>query len=285
MTKSLNFALYAPNFGDIFGDPNNVVQLAQAAEEASWDGFFLWDHISLYKRGENTPMVDPWTTLAAIASVTKKIKIGTTITPLSRRRPWKIAREIVTIDHLSKGRFILSVGLGFPPSSEFTSFGEESDPKIRAEMLDESLEILTGLWSGEVFKFKGKHYSIKEVKFLPKPFQSKIPIWVGGTWPNKKPFIRASKWAGVIPLKVGFKDFLTIDDISAIQKLVNKNRSSDTPFDVAYIGFSPGKAPEKNKETIKSFNQTGVNWWLESIGWRGSFQETKDLISQGPPQL
>jgi alkanesulfonate monooxygenase SsuD/methylene tetrahydromethanopterin reductase-like flavin-dependent oxidoreductase (luciferase family) len=285
MSNSLNFALYAPNFGKIFGDPNKVVQLAQTAEEAGWDGFFLWDHISLYKRGDKNPMVDPWTTLAAIATVTKKIKIGTTITPLSRRRPWKIAREIVTIDHLSKGRFILSVGLGFPPSSEFQSFGEEANPKIRAQMLDESLEILTGLLSGEIFKFKGEHYSIKEVKFLPKPVQSKIPIWVGGTWPNKLPFIRASKWDGVIPLKVGFKDSLSIDDFKAIQEFISKNRTSNAPFDVACIGYSPGKDPEKDKEAIKSYSQAGVNWWLESVGWRGSFQETKDLISQGPPQL
>ncbi|MHA1331665.1 MAG: LLM class flavin-dependent oxidoreductase, partial [Candidatus Hodarchaeales archaeon] len=143
----MKFGLYTPNYG-IFGEPRLLMELAREAEENGWDAWFIFDHI-LVKRNFNSPMVDPWVALTAMAVKTNTLRIGTTITPLARRRPWKLARETVTLDHVSEGRLILSVGLGHPPDAEFSAFDEESNAKIRAQKLDEGLDILLGLWSGK----------------------------------------------------------------------------------------------------------------------------------------
>ena len=128
-------------------------------------------------------MYDPWLMLAAIALRTKHVRIGAMLTPPSRRRPWKLARETVTLDHLSNGRLILPVGLGALDDGGFTKVNEVTDRKQRAELMEESLEILTGLWSGKPFSFHGQHYNIAEVTFLPPPVQSpRIPIWVVGAF-------------------------------------------------------------------------------------------------------
>ena len=147
----MKYGINIPNFG-WFGDIDTLVEIAVEVEENGWDGFFLWDHLLVFKQEDMVlPFVDPWIALAAIACSTKKLRLGPLITPIPRRRPWKVAREAVSVDHLSKGRMILGVGLGAPPETEFDYFGEESDVKIRAEMLDEGLDIITGLWSGEPF--------------------------------------------------------------------------------------------------------------------------------------
>lgn len=134
-----------------------AADLAHEAEAAGWDGFFVWDSVW---------GMDPWVTLAAVAVSTERIRIGTMLTPVSRRRPWKLAGETVTLDHLSNGRLILSVGLGAPETG-FAQFGEETDRKIRAELLDEGLDILTGLWRGQPFNYDGKHYRVRETTFMP----------------------------------------------------------------------------------------------------------------------
>ena len=133
----MHYGIYTPNFGDDL-DVRSLATLAQEAEESGWDGFFLWDHI-LYRANPPVKMVDPWIALTAIAMVTERIRIGTTVTPLARRHPWKLARETVSLDHLSIGRLTLGVGLGDPSTTEFAQFGEESDNRIRAAKLDEDL--------------------------------------------------------------------------------------------------------------------------------------------------
>ncbi|HZC76599.1 MAG TPA: LLM class flavin-dependent oxidoreductase, partial [Ktedonobacterales bacterium] len=137
------------------GDIHSIVGLAQDAEAAGWDGVFYWDGICIPGAGE---MHDPWVTLAAIALRTQRVRIGAMLTPIARRRPWKLARETVTVDHLSGGRLVLPVGLGALDDLGFAGVGEPTDRKARAELLDEGLAILTGLWSGEPFSFTGKHY-------------------------------------------------------------------------------------------------------------------------------
>src|SRR5258708_3129926 len=133
------FAVDTPNFGD-FADPRLLAQLARDTEQAGWDGFFLWDHIGA---GWPFPVGGPWVQLAAMAMTTERIKLGTTITPLPRRRPWKLAREVVTLDHLSQGRMILGVGLGSDSAQEYSCFGEATDDRLHAEMLEEGLAVLT----------------------------------------------------------------------------------------------------------------------------------------------
>jgi len=187
----MRFALYVEITG-LLGYPQTLARLAREAEAAGWDGFFIWD-IFGGDSAAPAPVVDPWIALAAIAATTERIRFGTMVTPLPRRRPWKLAREAVSLDHLSGGRLILGVGIGAMPE-EFARFGDEPDPRKRAEMLDEGLEVLTGLWSGEPFSFHGRYYWVEEATLLPRPVQQpRIPIWVAGIWPHKPPFRRAAR--------------------------------------------------------------------------------------------
>jgi alkanesulfonate monooxygenase SsuD/methylene tetrahydromethanopterin reductase-like flavin-dependent oxidoreductase (luciferase family) len=176
----MQYGIYLPNFGDEIS-PRALADLACEAEQAGWDGFFLWDHI-LYSKTQKLRMVDPWIALAAMAMKTERIRLGTSVTPLPRRRPWKLARETVSLDHLSNGRLILSVGLGEPGDAEFGQFGEETDIKVRAAKLDVGLDVLAGLWRGKSFSYQGKYYQVQKTVFLPPPVQTpRIPVWVGGS--------------------------------------------------------------------------------------------------------
>src|SRR5436305_3273129 len=186
------------------GDIHTLAELAHEAEVAGWDGVFYWDGIYIKEGG---PMYDPWIVLAAMALRTERVRLGLILTPPSRRRPWKLAREAVTLDHLSHGRLILPVGLGALEDGGFTRVGEITDRKQRAELLDESLEILTGLWSGKPFSFQGKHYHVAEMTFLPPPVQSpRIPIWVVGAWPSQKSMRRVPRSGGRLPAKIAGGD-------------------------------------------------------------------------------
>ena len=189
----MQYGINLPPFGD-FGDPRALAELAHEAEQAGWDGFFIWDHIIFDPSFH--PMVDPCVGLAAVALSTSRIRIGTMLTPLPRRRPWKLARETVSLDRLSNGRLILGVGIGDPVQWDYGFFGEETDARVRAQHLDEGLDIVAGLWSGERFSYQGQHYQLQEMIFLPKPVQPRIPIWVGGNWPNKPPL--AEPHAGTV---------------------------------------------------------------------------------------
>ena len=255
------------------------MELAKEAEKAGWDGFFLWDHIYADDM-QDANVLDPFIVLAAIASHTKKIRIGTTVTPLARRQPWKIARETASLDQLSNGRFILGVGLGGDPVNEFAAFGLESNAKIRGEMLDESLEILQGLWSGEKFAYNGKHYQIKETQFLPATVQKPtIPIWVGGNWPNKKPFRRAAKFQGVFPLGAGP---LQPNDYQAILTYIKKyQQQQNKSFDVVFSTSS--KALADFDEMISDYSSAGVNWFVECFHpWRADFDTLKQIVKDSP---
>ena len=174
-----------PPFGS-FGDVHTLVELAVAAEEGGWDGFFLWDHIQ-YEAP--VPLCDAWVALSAIAASTSRIRLGPLVTPLPRRRPWKVAREAVTLDHLSHGRLVLGVGLGIDFWNEFRSFGGEAgDDAERARLLDDGIEIITRLWSGEPTSYRGDRLSVEGAQFLPRPLQQpRIPIWSAALWPPARP--------------------------------------------------------------------------------------------------
>lgn len=275
----MKFGIYAPNWGKTFGNPKLVTELATLAEESGWDGFFLWDHIIFNDEGFQD-VVDPFITLTSMALNTDRIKIGTTVTPVTRRRPWKLERETVTLDALSEGRLILGVGLG--GSNEFSMMNEETNPRILAEMAMEQLDILDGLWSGEEFSYNGKHYSFKELKFTPKPVQHpRIKLWGAGTWPKKGPFRRAAKLDGVIPLSVDYRQPLTPEDYRNMIAYMKKQGLSE-PYDIVKISFDTTKSCEK-KRMIQDFQVVGVNWWLEMVSdWNGSIEKIRDIITQGP---
>ncbi len=198
----MRYGLELPN-GGVCGHPHILVEMAALAEEAGWDGVFLEDYI-VYWRARDAPTYDPWITLAAMALHTERIRLGTTVTPLSRRRPWKLARETVTLDHLSNGRLILSVGLGDLNDAGFVQVGEVTDARHRSQRLDEALDVLVGLWSGQPFSYQGEHYNVRDVTFLPRPVQTpRIPIWVGGGWPRRGTIQRAARWDGACLSEAG----------------------------------------------------------------------------------
>jgi alkanesulfonate monooxygenase SsuD/methylene tetrahydromethanopterin reductase-like flavin-dependent oxidoreductase (luciferase family) len=283
MGRNTKYGINVPNFGSVYYDPKTLSDMAREAEEAGWDGFFIWDHISFDKKW-TVPCVDPWVALTAIAIKTERINIGTLVTPLARRRPWKLARETVSIDHISKGRLILGVGLGVP--RDFEAFGEEADNRVRGEKMDEALDILTGLWTGKKFSHSGKHYQLDEVTFLPKPVQApRIPIWVACMWPNKRPLRRAARWDGVVPLSIGYPKNLTPHDVKKIIAHVSSHRATLKSFDVCVSGTTPSN-PEEGAKIVQPYVEAGATWWSESISdMRGSSEEMRERINQGPPRV
>lgn len=283
----MKFGINIPNFG-WFGDIDTLVEIAVEVEESGWDGFFLWDHMLVFKQEDMVlPFVDPWIALTAIACNTKKIRLGSLITPVPRRRPWKVAREAVSVDHLSKGRVILGVGLGAPPETEFDYFGEESDLKIRAELLDEGLDIITGLWSGEPFSYAGKHYQLNEMTFLPKPKQEpRIPIWVGGGVPQKAPFRRAARFDGVAPVHSKWPEPVTTQLLENALEIIKSERGDLKNYDVVISGETTGTDSTKDRERVESWIQTGATWFLEDIhGLRAEIDVLRERIRAGPAEI
>ena len=269
------------------GDLQTLIELAVEAEEAGWDGIFYWDGIYIEGAG---PMYDPWVVLAATAMRTKRVKIGAVLTPVSRRRPWKLARETMTVDHLSHGRLIIPVGLGALEDAGFAKVGEPTDRKIRAQLLDEGLEILTGLWSGEPFSFHGHHYHVEELTFLPPPVQSpRIPIWVVGAWPRMKSMQRVLRYDGLLPTKInadGSPGDVTPADLQAMKAYIDEHRTQTTPFDIVWEGETPGDDREQSVSIVRPWADAGATWWMEARwGSPVRLDEARTRIRQGPPRI
>jgi len=288
----MKFGLSLPNRGP-FGDIHLIHDLSMLAEEAGWDGFFIWDHIA---RPFRTEVVDPWIALACIAMKTRHIRIGTMVTPLPRRRPWKVARETVSIDRLSNGRFIFGAGIGSKGGSqvEWAGFGEEMNLATRGEMLDEALEIISGLWSGKTFSFNGKHYRVQNAQFLPTPVQlPRIPVWIGGYWPNKAPFRRAAKWDGIFPLFRGDVES-HLRQLKEAIRYVQDLRQDNGLFDVAYLGPpTPGDDLKLASEIVAPYTDVGVTWWMEPLNptlygsdWEDEwpYETMRERVLKGPPR-
>jgi alkanesulfonate monooxygenase SsuD/methylene tetrahydromethanopterin reductase-like flavin-dependent oxidoreductase (luciferase family) len=288
----MKFGIYLPNFGP-FGDARLLADIAGEAERANWDGCFIWDHLV---RSIVAPVVDPWIALSAMAMKTERIRIGALVTPLARRRPWKLARETVSLDHLCNGRLIFGVGLGGTSGQtvEWENFGEVSDLADRAVKMEEALDILMGLWSGKPFSFKGRHFEVKESIFLPAPVQRpRIPIWVAGSWPHKAPFRRAAKWDGAVPLVNPQPRQTPLLLMLELVEFLRKTRGDLKNFDIVY-GTPPIPAKEKNRmgEIIAPYMKGGVTWWNEQIypihfgkDWTEEWPVSEMIrhIRQGPP--
>jgi alkanesulfonate monooxygenase SsuD/methylene tetrahydromethanopterin reductase-like flavin-dependent oxidoreductase (luciferase family) len=279
--------VYVAPFGD-FASAAELASLAAQAENAGWDGFFIYDHIA---REHTTPIVDPWIALAAAAVNTRRIWLGALVTPLARRRPWKVARETASLDRLSGGRLIFGAGLGHRPE-EFGAFGEEESASKRATMLDEALDILVGLWSGASFSYEGDHYKVRDALFLPTPQQSpRIPIWIAGKWPNRAPFLRAAKWDGVFPLSSTPGRQLTPEEMGIIGTIVKNEGSLARSFDLVQLGTTLHGGPEPD---LKAYARNGMTWWLEDIHPRrfgssapveGASNALRKRVLMGPPTI
>jgi alkanesulfonate monooxygenase SsuD/methylene tetrahydromethanopterin reductase-like flavin-dependent oxidoreductase (luciferase family) len=277
-------ALSVPNFGD-FGDPHALVSLALTAEAAGWDAVFVWDHIQAGHWAG--PVADPWVSMAAMAAATDRLIVGPMVTPLPRRRPAKLAREAVTLDHLSRGRLILGVGIGWPPREDFANFGDAADDRVRAAQLDEGLRVLTGLWSGERFDHRGEHYTVVDARFLPTPHrQPRIPIWVGGMWPHRAAFRRAARWDGVYPIMVDEADGfapMTPGDFAEVVAYVASHREPGLPFDAA-AGGSTLDDPDPAR-TVVCWAEAGATWWIENVPFpTRPVAEFFAYVAGGPPR-
>lgn len=217
--------------------PGEIVELATAAEANGWDGVFLWDHL-LHEGMPDDSVVDPWVVLGAMAQATERITLGTLITPVARRRPQKVAREIGTLDALSGGRAVLGVGLGVP--LDFEAFGEPVDQRERARLLDDGLAQLDALLGDR-----------------------RPPVWVAGQWPNPGPFRRAARWDGVVPLLQVPDGSITLcrpDDIRDIRAALGDVRPG---FDVV--------TSQHWEHTTEEYADAGVTWllasWDAEPGW------------------
>jgi alkanesulfonate monooxygenase SsuD/methylene tetrahydromethanopterin reductase-like flavin-dependent oxidoreductase (luciferase family) len=266
-----------------FGDARTAAEMAFLAEQAGWDGFFVWEPVW---------GIDAWVALTAAAMQTQKIRLGTMLTPLSRMRPWKLASETATLDNLSGGRVILSVGLGAIDTG-FAAFDEVTDRKLRAELLDEGLAILTGLWAGQPFSFDGKHYHIKPTGFLPPPppiQQPRIPIWVVGAWPHLKSMQRALRYDGLLPTVVdsqkGARQALP-EEIREMGAYIQEQRGSIDQFDIVVEGQTPGMDRSRSLEILNPWAEAGATWWIEADWETPRTSEglitVRQRIEQGPP--
>jgi alkanesulfonate monooxygenase SsuD/methylene tetrahydromethanopterin reductase-like flavin-dependent oxidoreductase (luciferase family) len=243
-----------------FTDPATVVEMARDAEAAGWDGVFVWDHLR-WSIDSPPEVHDPWVLLGAMAVVTERVRLGTLVTPLSRRRPWVVAKHLTTLDHLSGGRAVLGVGLGEPPDADFADFSDESDPRTRAAILDEGLDIVDKLLSSGHASHHGAHFDV-EADVSPGPVQRpRPPIWVAGIVPNKRPLRRARAWDGVVPIGEG--ELLTPEALAGYL-------DGDVPdgWDVV-ASRAPGVAPAE-------YADAGATWLVDSawpVGeWVGEFQ-------------
>lgn len=265
-----------------YGDARMAADAAVLAEQAGWDGFFVWEPVW---------GVDAWVSLTAAAMRTTRIRLGTLLSPISRMRPWKLASETATLDNLSGGRVILSVGLGAPDTG-FHEFAEVTDRKTRAELLDEGLEIITGLWQGQPFNFSGKHYQVKETTFYPPspPVQQpRIPIWVVGAFPFEKSMKRALRYDGLLPMKMDPStreiQEITQDDLREIVRYIKNNRPASENFDIIWEGKTPGSDQLTAGGMVRPWAEAGATWWIEALWDEPNPDFIKERLGQGPPRF
>jgi alkanesulfonate monooxygenase SsuD/methylene tetrahydromethanopterin reductase-like flavin-dependent oxidoreductase (luciferase family) len=264
--------LWFPLFDEL-ADPATVARLGAEAEEAGWHGLFVWDHIRW--RAPIRDVADPWITLTAVAAATEKIKLGPMVMALARRRPVKVARETATLDRLSDGRLILGVGLGEDRfGAEFSKTGEQLDDRVRAEMLDEAIEVLIAAWSGEPVRHRGRHYVVDDVQFLPRPAQlPRIPLWVAAFHGNVKPLRRAARYDGFFP--VGLQ---SLDQFAeAVGTVTELREDKAAPYDIA-VELSSGA-------DLASYARAGATWWMTDLGPGVSLDQVRGVVRDGPARV
>jgi len=263
----VRYGICLANIGT-YSEPDVPLRLAQAADANGWDGVFIWDHLAFVW---GAPAADPWTVLASIATSTERVRLGTAVTPVARRRPQVLAHQVATLDNLSGGRAIFGAGLG-GSTSEFGKFGEPTDAKVRAAMLDEGLELLRRFWSGEEVRHHGEHYTVDGVILAPAPKQKRLPIWIGGNRPAS--LRRAARWDGWLADSAD-PSGMTLSPEDIARGVATIGRSDD--YDVVVLG-------DRGRGDPAAYGQAGATWWLESLhDERGSIDDALELVSAGPP--
>ena len=263
----MRHAIFIPPFGEL-ADPAVLITVARDAEAAGWDGVFLWDHIL---RGElaDTDIADVWVAMAAMAASTERIVLGPMITPPVRRRPQILARQALTLDHLSRGRLIMGLGLGVDTSRELSAFGEVTDPPTRGAMLDEAAELLCRLWSGEPVHHDGPHFKADGVTYRPRPYgRERVPLWFAARGDARRPVRRAARYDGLVPIEVDEQGLRSMLDV------VREERGSLDGFDVAVT--RPGLDPDQLEDL-------GVTWSLRAFGSDAPLADVLEVTRAGPP--
>jgi len=286
----MRYSINIPNFGD-FADAEVVARVASASEDAGWDALFVWDHVVHNKRDRQS-FGDPWMLLTAAALATTRIKLGPLVTPVPRRRPQQVARQVSTLDNLSAGRVIFGAGLGGPIEDEYGSFGDPTDPRLLAEQLDEGLDLLDRYWSGDAVTHQGRHYQVRDVALLPTPLQRpRPPIWIGGFWPARRPMRRAARWDGAVPLfeSATHGHVPPLDEVRDLVAYVGSHRDGDSgrPFELVLGGPSPTD-PAAARDVLGPLIKAGATWWDERRPIDDQVHRLEPVLSRieaGPPDL
>jgi alkanesulfonate monooxygenase SsuD/methylene tetrahydromethanopterin reductase-like flavin-dependent oxidoreductase (luciferase family) len=279
----MRFGLFVPPFAEL-ADPRRVADLAHSAEDAGWDGFYLWDHV-LGREGMG--VADPWVTLAAVATATERVRIGTLVTPLARRRPWVMARQVTTLDHLSGGRVVVGVGLGTDTWHELSAFGEVTAAGERAGVLDESLDVLRRLLGGEPLRHRGERLAVSTEPFAPRPLQDPVPMWAACVLPRRKALVRAARLEGCFPLfpvqSAGPPPPPTAAEVADVrQELERHGARPDIDLIVRFALSLQGDAPLRRR--LSELQTAGVTWVLEGFA-PGQPPATllEEIVRRGPP--
>ena len=272
--------IYLPPFAE-FADPRRVARLAAAAEQAGWDGFFIWDHVLAVP---GMAVGEAWTTLAAIAAATSTIRLGALVTPLARRRPWTLARQIATLDQLAGGRLVAGIGLGDDGWQEFSAFGEQTDPRARGQLLDESLDVLLGLLAGNELSYHGSWLDIDSPPMLPTPVQDPLPVWAAVRWPNRKPLARAARLQGSFPIFPGSGEPLPPSpaEISAVRTEL-ASLGAARSHDIVIRAVTHRLAGPDRRATVAALAEAGVTWLLEGFAPGQPPEHVEAVVAGGPP--
>ncbi len=269
-----------------FGTVHDYVAMARDAEAAGWDGVFAWDDISVERGG----VFDPWVVLGAMAAVTERVTLGAMVFSIARRRPWKVARETITVDNLSNGRFVLPVGLGGTWDGGYSRVSSE-DPsrRVRAEKLDECLDILELAWSGETVSYQGTHYWMRDLQFDLPVQRPRIPVWPVGAWPHPRSLRRCARWDGIIVSdKSGASDDeqATPQVVAGVAAWMAEHRQSSAPFEIVVDGLTSGIDHAADRAMLAPMAEAGATWFIESR-WESdqSADTVRERIRRGPPRL
>ena len=269
-----------------YGSPQEYVAMARDAEEAGWDGVFVWDDISV----DRDDVFDPWVMLGGMAAVTERVTLGAMVFSLARRRPWKVARETLTLDQLSNGRLVVPVGLGGTWDGGYARVSTEDPAKrVRAEKLDECLAILELAWSGATVSYQGAHYWMRDLRFDPPVQRPRIPVWPVGAWPYPRSLRRAARWDGMVLSDMsGASDSgkgtpAVVADVAA---WMAEHRDGSGPFDIVIEGITSGVDHEADRAMLEPMAEAGATWFIESR-WEEdqSVDTVQERIRRGPPRL
>ena len=284
MVAPMQYGLFLPLFGD-FADPARVVDLARHAEGAGWDGLFVWDHVY---GGEGVPVGDAFVALAAIAASTTKLRLGPLVTPLTRRRPWVVARQTTSLDYLSRGRLIFGTGLGDEGwHGELSAFAERAqEEEERVALLDESLAVLLQFWSGKPVRHDGEWLHVDSAAFLPCPLQRpRIRVWVSARWPRRTPLRRAALVDGILPIFTEERDAKAVADPAEVRKIREEvmRCGAPPPHDLVLRGVLGPVWTAEARDRLRVLENAGTTWWLESFDRDEPPSSVFERVSAGPP--